>query len=437
MQSSTPPDVQARRAFQAFQVMRYGALLLTGAAFAHGGLGTFGIGVYEGLVFLGSLLSFWWLSGITQGILATATMSKEGRSSDVFNVFVVLSLAGILLMVLFRTLITPFTFLTNKPDLLAFYTTYGWYLALITPVYLIEQMLLLRKESMGLIGYGTVAFGSQLVLMALPVFLGHGLGMALQGLLIATFGRYALLWVLLARWAEFRIDTAYLNRFWAHAWPLAVGTLLAGSSEYIDGLIVGRFFDEETFATYRYGAKELPLSLVLAAAFSNSLVPAVAQRGVGAVAGEVRTSGRRLMHLFFAVGLVLMMAGPFIYPLAFNADFSASVPVFCTYLLLIIPRSVFPQTLLIGAGHGKAIMVSSVIELAVNVGVSLALLPLLGTTGIALGTVMAAITDKVYSAIRLRLLCGVRPGNYTDLRVWILWSLALLAGYAAVMFMLT
>jgi O-antigen/teichoic acid export membrane protein len=437
MQSPTPPDVQARRAFQAFQVMRYGALLLTGAAFAHGGLGTFGIGVYEGLVFLGSLLSFWWLSGITQSCLTTATLSTEGRSSDVFNVFVVLSVAGVLLLVLFRTLVTPFTFLTNKPDLLAFYTTYGWCLALITPVYLIEQMLLLRKEAVGLVAYGVIAFGSQLVLMAVPIFLGHGLEMALQGLLIATFGRYVLLWVLLARWAEFRIDTAYLFRFWAHAWPLAVGTLLAGSSEYIDGLIVSRYFDEETFATYRYGAKELPLSLILATAFSNSLVPAIVQRGLTSVMGEVRTSGRRLMHLFFAVGLVLMVSGPFIYPLVFNVDFSASVPVFCTYLLLIIPRSVFPQPLLIGAGHSKVVMTSSAIELTVNVGLSLLLLPFLGTTGIALGTVVAAFTDKVYSAIRLRSLCGVRPSDYTDVSIWAAWSAVLLAGYAGVMFTLT
>lgn len=437
MQSPTPPDVQARRAFQAFQVMRYGALLLTGAAFAHGGLGTFGIGVYEGLVFLGSLLSFWWLSGITQGCLATATLTNEGRSSDIFNVFVVLSVAGVLLLVLFRTLVTPFTFLTNKPDLLAFYATYGWYLALITPVYLIEQVLLLRKEAKGLVAYGVVAFGSQVVLMALPIFLGHGLDMALQGLLIVTFGRYVLLWVLLVQWAEFRIDKAYLIRFWSHVWPLALGTLLSGSSEYIDGLIVGRYFDEETFATYRYGAKELPLSLILAAAFSNSLVPAVVQRGVAAVAVEIRTSGRRLMHLFFAVGSVFMFAGPFIYPLAFNTDFSASVPVFCTYLLLIIPRSVFPQTLLIGAGHSKVIMTSSAMELIVNVGVSLMLLPHLGTTGIALGTVVAAFIDKIYSAIRLRSLCGSGLSDYTDVGVWLAWSVVLLAGYSVVMFTLT
>lgn len=433
MQSHTSPDGTARKAFQAFQVMRYGAMLLTGVAFAHGGLGTFGIGVYEGLVFLGSLLSFWWLSGTTQGILATARLSSDTRSSDVFNVFLVLSVAGLLLMVLFRSLVTPFTFLTNKPDLLGFYVTYGWYLALITPVYLIEQMLLLRGHANGLLAYGAAAFGGQMVLMGLPIFLGHGLDMALQGLLIATFGRYVLLWVLMARWAEFRIDPAYIIRFFSQAWPLAIGTLLAGSSEYLDGLIVSRFFDEETFAIYRYGARELPLSLLLAAAFSNALVPSVALRGAVAVSAEIKSEGRKLMHLFFSVGLLLMVIGPFAYPVVFNSDFSASVPVFCTYLLLIIPRSVFPQTLLIGAGYSKVIMVSSAIELVVNVSVSLALMPFLGTTGIAMGTVAASCTDKVYSALRLRSLTGLGPADHTHLRTWAVWATVLLASYASVM----
>lgn len=424
----------ARQAFQVFQVMRYGAMLLTGVIFARGGLGTFDIGVYEGLLFVGSVLSFWWLSGITQALLAVPDkLTYEGRSAAFFNVFLVLSVAGLLLFILFRLLVTPYTFLTNKPDLLAHYATFSWYLLLVTPVYLLEQILLLKEKPAHLLAYGAVAFGGQLLLMGLPVVLGRGLGVAIDGLVIVTFGRWVLLWVALAHWADWRIDKTYLVLFAGQAWPLAVGALLSGSAEYLDGLIVSRFFNEETFAIYRYGAKELPLSIVLAAAFSNSMVPEVAKVGGAQAAHQIKQGSTRLMHLFFAVGLVLMVAGPWLYPRVFNADFSASAPVFCTYLLLIVPRVIFPQTMLVGLGHSSAIMANAAIELGTNMAVSFALLPWLGITGIAIGTVVASCTDKALAAYKLHKLAGIRLVDIVPLKTWLAYTVALCATYAVVM----
>lgn len=424
----------ARQAFQLFQVMRYGAMLLTGVVFARAGLGTFDIGIYEALMFLGSLLSFWWLSGITQALLAVPDgQGREGRSVAFFNVFVVLSMAGVLLFVLFRLLVTPYTFATNKPDLLAHYASFSWYLLLVTPVYLLEHILLLKEKPAHLLAYGAVAFGGQLLLMGLPVVLGRGLGLAIDGLVIVAFGRWVLLWVALAHWAIWRIDKSYLVRFAAQAWPLAAGTLLSGSAEYLDGLIVSRFFSEETFAIYRYGAKELPLALVLAAAFSNSMVPQVAKVGAAQTAYNIKQGSTRLMHLFFGVALVLMVAGPWLYPRVFNADFSGSAPVFCTYLLLVVPRVLFPQTMLIGLGHAKAIMANSAIELGVNVAVSFALMPFWGITGIAVGTVVAACTDKAIATYKLRRLANIPLADIVPIKTWLTYTVALCALYAVVM----
>jgi hypothetical protein len=122
------------RALQLFQVMRFGAFFLTGILFTKLGLGAYGIGIYESLLFLGSLLSFFWLSGLTQSLLAH--FRPAPRSTEFFNAFLVMAGCSVLVFVLFRLLITPFSFLANNPEVLWHYGTFSWYVLLMGPVFL-------------------------------------------------------------------------------------------------------------------------------------------------------------------------------------------------------------------------------------------------------------------------------------------------------------
>ncbi|MDP2336448.1 MAG: hypothetical protein Q8N05_08375 [Bacteroidota bacterium] len=55
--------------------------------------------------------------------------------------------------------------------------------------------------------------------------------------------------------------------------------LLSGSGQYIDGFIITAWFDDATFAVFRYGARKFPLVIILLAnAFSSSVLPGFANR---------------------------------------------------------------------------------------------------------------------------------------------------------------
>ncbi len=418
------------RALQLFQVMRFGAFFLTGILFTKLGLGAYGIGLYESLLFLGSLLSFFWLSGLTQSLLANYRPAP--RSTEFFNAFLVMAGCSVLVFVLFRLLITPFSFLANNPEVLWHYGTFSWYVLLMGPVFLVEYILLLKDRPKELVGYGVFAFGTQLAFVTLPILLGYGLEEAILGLTASAALRFIVLMVLLVKYAQFTIDRDFLRNFLITAAPLIAGALLSGSAEYLDGLIVSHYFNEQTFAIYRYGAKEFPLVLLLANAFSNGLVPKVSQN-VQAGMAEIRQGSLRMMHLFFPLSIGLMLVSGWLYPLMFSAEFAQSAAVFNVYLLLVISRVVFPQTLLIGLRHAKTIMYVSMVEITVNVGLSLLFVQWFGLVGIAYATVIAFVVEKLLLMAILWRKEGISPFSYWPWKMHLVYSAVLVGVYLTVL----
>ena len=398
------------RALQFFQVLRFGTFFLTGILFTKLGLSTYEIGIYEALLFLGSVLSFFWLSGLTQSLLANYQPNE--RSKEFFNAFLVLSGLSVLVFIAFRLLITPYSFMANNPEVLAYYATFSFYLLFIGPSFLAEYMLLLKEKSKGLALYGVVAFGIQLAAVAMPIALGYGLEEAVLGLVLSSIVRFIITIGLLFKYAEFKVDQGFIQQFLITAGPLMAATLLSGSAEYLDGFIVSKYFDEGTFAIYRYGAKEFPLVLLLANAFSNGMVPKVAQLGVAEAVKTIKQESLRLMHLFFPVSIGFMLVSEWIYPRVFNSDFVESAAVFNVYLLLVVSRLVFPQTLLIGLNRTKTIMAVAGLELAVNFGLSILFVQQFGLVGIAFATVIASILDKLVLMIWLKSSEGISPTDY-------------------------
>ena len=414
------------RALQVFQVTRFGAFFLTGILFAKFGLGAYSIGLYESLLFLGSLLSFFWLSGFTQSLLSHYHPSE--KSSEFFNAFLVLLGCSALVFVAFRWLVTPFSFLANNPEILAYYGTFSFYVVLIGPVYLVEYILLLKEKAKSLVAYGVFSFGSQLVFITLPILMGYGLEEAIIGLTLSAGLRFLVLVGLLLKYAEFRLNPDFLVSFIRTAAPLIVAALFAGSAEYFDGLIVSHYFDEKTFAVFRYGAKEFPLVLLLASAFSNGLVPKVSQNLAAGII-EIRQGSTRMMHTFFPISIGLMLVSGLLYPQLFSAEFAQSAAVFNVYLLLVISRVVFPQTLLIGLRHSKSIMMVSIVELLLNISLSLLFVQWFGLVGVAYATVLAFAVEKLMLMVLLWKKEGISPLSYWPWRLHLSYTAVLVVVY--------
>ena len=425
------------RALQAFQVLRYAVLFVTGMLFAQAGLSTELIGLYEKLLFFASVLSFFWVSGFIQSLLASHGKIEEGkRSEKLFSVFAVVLVCSVLSFIVFR--VAAARFLESDNEAIKNITNlFSFYLLLANPAFLVEYIYLLLNKPKSIIVYGVVSFSVQLILVAGPVFFGQGAShefsifhLSICGVVASAGFRFVWLVVLLVRNAELKIYPEHIKSLLIIGSPLIVSAVLSGSIEYINGFIVQHYFDDATFAIFRNGAKELPLALLLANSFSNAMLPKFSDvQQLNQSLAELKQSALRLMHFLFPVTIVLMLLSKTLYPILFNASFAASAGIFNIYLLLVISRLVFPQTILIGLQMTKAVMLISFAEALTNVVCSVALIQFAGIEGVAWGVFIAFAVEKILLVLYLKFKLNISIQKYTSVGWLLFYSSFTIAAY--------
>jgi len=410
------------KSLQAFQIMRFGAVILVNILLAKSSLGLEGIGIYETLIFLGTGISFFWVSGLLKGMLTTYPDLNEVERREFFiNVFLVFcGMSALVVSVFFLFKYAVIQGLTNYENL-PYYNLLCVYVLLNTPTYLVEYIYLLTNQPRKIVGFGLYAFGVHVAVIILPVMLGFGIEGSLYGLICLAATKFIWVLVLLAQYGRFCINWTILRPYLWLSFPLMLNILVAGGAEYIDGVIIYQFFDSEAFAIFRYGAREFPLALAMTTAFSSAMIPRVAEN-LQAGLSEIKAQSQGFMRWLFWIAIVLMFTAPILFPIVFNPDFKDSASIFNIYLLLLISRVLFPQTILIGLKKTSLILWISLIELVINVVLSLILVQTMGLIGVAVATVVAFACEKImmisYNYFQLKI-----PLNaYLNVRMYLMYS---------------
>ena len=229
-----------------------------------------------------------------------------------------------------------------------------------------------------------------------------------------------------------RISVEFMKEHLYLGAPLIITSLISGSAQYLDGIIVSTLFkDPAIFATFRYGAKEFPLVLMLANGLSNAMLPEFSTRTrMKESLAKIKAKSRRLMHLLFPSTMLILLFARWIYPRMFTPEFMRSADIFMIYTLLIIPRLVFPQTIVIGRKKTQITLIAAIIELAINIPLSIYLALYygkdgLGTVGVALATFIVYTIGKIFLAGYVWIKMNIKPAEYIPVRVYAFYSVLL------------
>ena len=407
------------RALQVFSFVRFGVTLLISVFLVRFGLPDSTIALYETLIFWSTIATAFWVSGGQTAVLSYFPKldTERGKAllGQVALLFLLLSsLSALGVWLLGDWYARSFTQFARLPHL-------AWvaiYSGLNVPGFLLHIYYQLHDRSRALWWLAWLNWGGQLVAVVAPLYLGYGLREVLVALAILGGLRATWLLGLLRQLAVWRTDWTLLQKYGRLLVPLALTALLEGSVEIIDGLLVGRFFDDPaTFAYYRYGAKELPLSLLLISPVVAVGIQRMARNGAAGLA-EVRLRLRRLAFVLYPVSMALLIAAPYLFTRVYSADYRVSAGLFGVYLLLISSRLLVPQIVLIAREHNYVLVVFSVIEIALNTGLSYWLIGPLGLVGIAWGSVIAYLVGKLLIAAYAYLRLGVPLPTYLPLGVW-------------------
>ncbi|HRX12229.1 MAG TPA: oligosaccharide flippase family protein [Draconibacterium sp.] len=423
-------------AFQFYQLVRYATLILIGVVFTKTAITQTEIGEYETFVFIASAVSYFWLNGLQKALLPVSATNKDTKS-HIFSAFVILQLFSILAAVFLFLMQPVFSeFLLNGKNipeigLLVVFIVFG------VPANLIEYYYIIKKRNVAIVVYSVVSFSVQLILVTLPAILDYGISAALKGLVLSAVLRYIWLLIILITNREIHYSNSFVKEHLKLGGPLILATFLSGSAQFVDGFIVTSYFDEGTFAVFRYGARELPLAMLLANALSTAMLPDFAlENQLRLNLQKLKQSVTRLSHFLFPLTAVLLLITHSAFPIIFNSKFSESATIFNIYLLIIISRLMLPQTLLNGLKIMKPIMTAALLELIVNVSMSLILVQFLGINGIAYATFIAYFFEKIYLSIEVKRKMNVSINEYIPLKIYTIYSLTILAIFVLVEFII-
>ena len=391
------------------------------------------IGDFELMMLLASALSYFWVTGIIQTFLPLYNNNHvfpkrtdfRDKSPEIYNTFLLISFFSVgfgLLIFLLRNNIYVYKDLRVVPHVLPLVIYF--ILSNITP--LIEYIYYVRDRPYQIINYVFWMSIIQIFMVCTPIIMGFGIEMGIWGLIAVTAVKFVWLLVLLERYAEFKFSREYLKTHFRLGMPLIMSCLLSGSSQYIDGFIASWTNIPGGFAVFRYGAKELPFVSSLSTGLGNSMLTGFStSESMRRAMYELKNKSLRMMHYLFPISIVVMFFSRWIFDHLFTQDYIRSSDVFMVYLLMIISRLLFPQTILIGLKKTRVVFWASLLEIILNVIVSLLLIPTYGIVGIPLGTAVVHILEKIFMIVYNYYVLHIAPKAYIPIR-WFLFYSALI-----------
>jgi O-antigen/teichoic acid export membrane protein len=415
---------------QLFQIIRFGTTFLISILLVKSGMATKDIAFYEVLLFLSNFLSFAWVMGLKNGLLSYfPSIEREDRDILIFNLGLVLIVLAVLtalgLYIFYPFLVenmTQYSFIPHIPLICVF-------IVFSAPAVLTEFIYLLYNKDSLIRIYAVSIYAVQFLLIALVVFLGLGLYHLILVLVIWSVIRFIWFIQVILQYGKIKIDLKKQWQFIVFSAPLILHVFLGNGMEYIDGFLVTRFFEEEQFAIFRYGARELPIVSMLLGALSMALIPEAVGNMEKALLQIKKRTGQ-MMRWMYTLSIGLMLLSPFLFPLIYSAEFKSSAILFNFYILIISSRILLPQVVLYGFHKNNFLLLSTILELILNVVLSLWWLGYFGLIGIVAATVVSYLFHKLLLIAYNKWKFNISFSEYVDVKPYLIYNALLYLAFA-------
>jgi O-antigen/teichoic acid export membrane protein len=421
-------ELNKYNSLQIFQFLRFGTFFLISILLAKitfgrftSGFGTLILSKHEMLMLLSSSLTFFWVSSITNTLIPFYNSCDEEKQKRIlFNAFAVLTIFSFLAGVV--TAIIGHIKYPKDADL---FQMFALVVFLNTPTYIADYIFYLKGKYKSLIIWGVFSFAAHVILLCVPLYMRQTLNLAINLLVILSMIKFNYTLILLMKYSIVSFHTRLIQEFMRKVLPFLFSILLAGSMDYINSYIVEFYFTPVDFAIFRYGAKELPIFLILANSLSNIYSGEIANYNKNGNLAEglakLKASSTRLMRWLFPATILLMLVSKYFFELAYNKDLVQGYKIFNIYLLLIVSRMLFPQTVVMGLMKNRIFYLVSSNYLIINCILSFWFIGIWGIEGIAYATVISFMIEKILLIIYCKME-GVDVRKYTSLYEYLLYA---------------
>jgi O-antigen/teichoic acid export membrane protein len=180
-----------------------------------------------------------------------------------------------------------------------------------------------------------------------------------------------------------------------YSYPLSFSLMIGVVSYQLDKVIVSSFCTKEQFAIYVNGAFEIPLIAIVTSSLAGAsfgMFTNYCKEGDFEKANILfkKVTTISALIIFPSFVYLFLYAKEFVI-FVFGKTYTDSYIVLRVYLLLLPIRIIQYGNILIALGKSKVLMKRSVIELIINLILSILLFKFIGYLGVALGTVISVL----------------------------------------------
>ncbi|NNE08993.1 MAG: oligosaccharide flippase family protein, partial [Gemmatimonadetes bacterium] len=294
----------------------------------------------------------------------------------------------------------------NNDALTASFRIIAWYALFALPGIPLDAFLITmgRHRTLGIV----TILHSVFFVLAVLVPLGAGLPFAalIWGVVLYGLFKSGVLYGTAfhsVRTVEGRAPRSFWGGFVRYAIPVGLNDILRVVARWLDKTIVSAAFDPATFAIYANGAMEIPFVNVIAGSISQVVMPEMSKLAEGTSRQGlitlwhrvIRKTAMLLLPLFF---FLFAFAVPLMIVL-FSERYAASAGPFRLYLLLLPLRAATYTPILLALGRSKLVAWGALLDVLLNLGLSLALIPRFGYLGPAIATVVATYAQAGFYLI--------------------------------------
>jgi O-antigen/teichoic acid export membrane protein len=204
---------------------------------------------------------------------------------------------------------------------------------------------------------------------------------------------------------------------------ISISILLGSLGDYIDEFLVNFFYGNEIYAVYKMGAREFPLLQLLTNSLATIFIMIIAKESLSNSMQAFKNKTSQLIKTLVPILCVLILGSKYLFPFFYNQHFSESAIYFNLYTLLVFSRFLFPQSIIIGLGMNKYLMIASVVECTLHIVLSLLLMRFWGVYGIIAGFLISYLIDKLLLMYFLYQQKRISPFDYTPIKDYLIGNL--------------
>jgi O-antigen/teichoic acid export membrane protein len=406
-------------AFQFYQISRYVQNFLLSIVLVKSGLSLGQVGAFEIWLFAVTMAGQFWMSGLKDKWVSGYKQKPEDQRDDfLLQGFYAHIIMGLVSAVIFLFILPQiYEYEQNVPVFQAL--LFGaMYIILHALSGIPEIILLLKNKGQQLFYYGLFSLVIFICLAGL-LFLSDT---SLQTVFIIVLSFAAIkclyLLVLMPRLKMFQAKGVMV--FIRTSLPFISIALVGYGMDFLDGFLVVRFFDTDTFPVYKYGAREFPLSALLVNSLSVAMIPLLWDLQN---LSQLRQKANQHMHLLFPVSIFLIWVSQPVFIFLYSDSFVDSALIFNLYLVILGSRVLMPHSILLAQGQQRWVLFCGIIELITNLILSLWWVRIWGLPGLVMATVVAYYMQKILMMYKVNKDFGISLKDIISVPWWIIYQL--------------